>query len=430
MAQKAIYEFDGKKLIASQLPKFFPEFTFHNKLAILTPETDIDKLAAENPWLKTDKLVAKPDQLFGKRGKANLLLLDGNFEQLKEFAGEKLGKTFDISGKTGTLTRLLVEPFVPHTTEYYVSITSDRDNDIVHFSQEGGIFVEENWDKVTHIAVPFDTDIDTFEFAKELPDLSESVIKFIKGLLHVYQEQDFTFLEINPFAITEDNQIVPLDLKSRLDNTAYFNHTETWGNPENPIEFPGGFGQELSSEEKYIEELDEKTGASLKLKLINPDGRIWTLLSGGGASVIFTDTIVDLGFGHELANYGEYSGNPSLEHTQIYAGTVIDLMTRTPDPDGKPKYLFIAGGIANFTNVKATFTGIVNVFREKVDAMKKANVKVYVRRGGPYEKEGLQMMKDIGKELDFSIEVHDRYTPLTRIVPIALKEEKGEQQVI
>ncbi|MCF2140646.1 MAG: ATPase [Candidatus Lokiarchaeota archaeon] len=424
MAQKPIYEYDGKKLIASQLPKYFPEFKFHNKLAILTPETDIDALAEKQPWLKTDRLVAKPDQLFGKRGKANLLLLDGNFDQLKQFAAEKLGKTFEIRGKKGVLKRLLVEPFVPHKTEYYVSITSDRDHDIIHFSVEGGIFVEENWDKVAHIPVPFDADIDNFDFKGKLPDLgdlSDLVEKFIKGLLHVYQDQDFAFLEINPFAISEDKQIVPLDLKSRLDNTAYFLHPDTWGNPENPIEFPGGFGQELTPEEQKIAELDEKTGASLKLRIINPNGHIWTLLSGGGASVIFTDTIADLGFGNELSNYGEYSGNPSLEHTEIYAETVIDLMTRNPDPEGKPKYLFIAGGIANFTNVKATFAGIVNAFRKKVDALKKANVKIYVRRGGPYEKEGLQMMKDIGKELDIPIEVYDRYTPLTRIVPIALK---------
>ncbi|RLI61561.1 MAG: ATPase, partial [Promethearchaeia archaeon] len=138
MAQKPIYEYDGKKLIASELPKYYPEFKYHGKLAILTPETDFNKLAEENPWLKTDKLVAKPDQLFGKRGKANLLLLDADFDQLKKFAAEKLDKIFEIGGKKGKLMRLLVEPFIPHDTEYYISITSDRDNDIVHFSLEGG----------------------------------------------------------------------------------------------------------------------------------------------------------------------------------------------------------------------------------------------------------------------------------------------------
>lgn len=424
MASKSIYEYDAKTLIASELPKYIPEFKFHGKLAVLTPDTDIDKLAEELPWLKTDKLVAKPDQLFGKRGKANLLLLDADLNQLKAFAAEKLNKTFEISGKKGTLTRLLVEPFIPHDTEYYISITSDRDNDIVHFSLEGGIFVEENWDKVTHIPIPFDSDIDSFDFAAKLPDVgdySDILIPFVKGLLHVYQDQDFTFLEINPFAITSKKEIIPLDLKSRLDNTAYFLHSNTWNNSDNPVEFPGGFGQELTKEEEYIDELDSKTGASLKFKLLNPDGRIWTLLSGGGASVIFTDTIADLGFGGELANYGEYSGNPSREYTELYAGTIIDLMTRNPAPNNKHKYLFIAGGIANFTNVKATFLGIVSVFRKKVDQLKKANVKIYVRRGGPYEKEGLQLMKDIGKELDLPIEVHDRYTPLTRIVPLAMK---------
>ena len=426
MASKAIYEFEGKKLIASELPKYYPDFKYHGKLAILTPETDFGKLAKENPWLLKDKLVAKPDQLFGKRGKANLLLLDANFDQLKKFAAEKLNKTFEIGGKEGKLTRLLVEPFIPHDTEYYVSITSDRDNDIVHFSLEGGIFVEENWDKVTHIPIPFDADIDSFDFTSKLPKTgknSEILVSFIKGLLHVYQDQDFTFLEINPFAITSDKQIVPLDLKSRLDNTAYFLHNSTWNNADNPVEFPGGFGQELTKEEQFIIDLDEKTGASLKFKLLNPDGRIWTLLSGGGASVIFTDTIADLGYGSELANYGEYSGDPSREFTELYAETVIDLMTRIPAPKNKPKYLFIAGGIANFTNVKATFLGIVGAIRKKVDQLKKAKVKIYVRRGGPYEKEGLQLMKDIGKELDLPIEVHDRYTPLTRIVPIAMEGE-------
>ena len=34
-------------------------------------------------------------------------------------------------------------------------------------------------------------------------------------------------------------------------------------------------------------------------------------MAGGGASVIYSDTICDLGGASELANYGEYSGAPS-----------------------------------------------------------------------------------------------------------------------
>jgi ATP citrate (pro-S)-lyase len=44
-----------------------------------------------------------------------------------------------------------------------------------------------------------------------------------------------------------------------------------------------------------------------------------------------------------------------------------------------------------------------------------------VRRGGPNEKEGLKLMKDVGEEIGVPIEVYDRYTHMTRIVPLSLK---------
>ena len=34
-------------------------------------------------------------------------------------------------------------------------------------------------------------------------------------------------------------------------------------------------------------ELDAKSGASLKLTILNKKGRIWTMVAGGGASVIY-----------------------------------------------------------------------------------------------------------------------------------------------
>ncbi|MFX1309565.1 MAG: ATP citrate lyase citrate-binding domain-containing protein [Promethearchaeota archaeon] len=429
MAQKNIYEYDAKKLLASQLPKYFPDFNYHNKLAIIESNTDLDRLVNENPWIKSVKVVVKPDQLFGKRGKAKLILLDADLNQVKNFCKDNLNKEFLIGNVKGNLTRLLVEPFIPHEKEYYVSITSDRENDIIHFSFEGGIFIEENWDKVNHISIPLGTDINAFDLAGQMPDLGDLkdvLIPFIKGLFQVYVDQDFAFLEINPFAITKDKKIVPLDVKARLDDTAAFVHTDTWGNPTNPIEFPAGFGQEMSPEEAKIKDLDEKTGASLKLTILNRNGNVWTMVAGGGASVIYTDTIADLGFSEELGNYGEYSGNPSQEHTQIYAQTLIDLITEKPDPKGKEKYLIIGGGIANFTDVKATFSGIVSAIKNSVDKLKKANVKILVRRGGPNEKQGLELMKQVGEETGIPIEIYDRYSSMTRPVARMIEKMRGE----
>jgi len=419
LAQKNIYEFDAKKLLASQLPKYYPEFNYHNKLMIVDCDTDLEKSISENPWIQTEKVVVKPDQLFGKRGKANLILLDASCDEMKDFCYSNLDRICEIGNVRGELKRLLVEPFIPHEKEYYLSITSEREGDVIHFSFEGGIFIEENWDKVTHVSIPVGTDIASFNLESKMPklgDMKNTLIPFIKGVYKVYVDQDFTFLEINPFAITKDKKIVPLDVKARLDDTAAFLHPDTWGNPEHPIEFPSGFGQIFSTEEKLISDLDEKTGASLKLKILNREGRVWTMVAGGGASVIYTDTIADFGLGAELGNYGEYSGNPSQEHTQIYAQTLIDLITESPDPKGREKYLIIGGGIANFTDVKATFTGIVNAIKKSVDKLKKANVKILVRRGGPNEKQGLELMKKVGEETGIPIEIYDRYNSMTRPV--------------
>lgn len=121
------------------------------------------------------------------------------------------------------------------------------------------------------------------------------------------------------------------------------------------MEFPAPFGREMSKEESYIAELDAKTGASLKLTVLNAKGRIWTLVAGGGASVVYADAIASAGYSDELANYGEYSGAPTETQTYYYARTVLDLMLRAP-LSSEGKVLFIGGGIANFTNVRNFIT--------------------------------------------------------------------------
>ncbi|RQW79133.1 MAG: hypothetical protein EHM14_09675, partial [Methanothrix sp.] len=68
MAQRGIREYDAKRLLARFLPEYLSEFSYKGDLALIGPDTDIEELAAANPWLKEGRLVVKPDQLFGKRG--------------------------------------------------------------------------------------------------------------------------------------------------------------------------------------------------------------------------------------------------------------------------------------------------------------------------------------------------------------------------
>jgi ATP citrate (pro-S)-lyase len=78
-----------------------------------------------------------------------------------------------------------------------------------------------------------------------------------------------------------------------------------------------------------------------------------------------------------LANYGEYSGAPSENQTYEYAKTVLDLMTRGA-PRSNGKILIIGGGIANFTNVAATFKGIVRALKDNKLRLVDHQVKVSV----------------------------------------------------
>ena len=429
MAQRGIREAAAKRIIAKYLPEFSGgKLEYEGLVALISSDTDLKRFPEEHPWVNEKKLVVKPDQLFGKRGKHGLVLVNASWEDAKGWIRERMGKEVTIGKARGKLTHFLVEPFTPHSEdeEYYVAIKDGREADTIYFSLKGGIFVEENWDKVLRMEVPIDEDmekaLESAGIGEKIPDMPEEkrerIIEFIKALYRIYANLGFTYLEINPFTFDSEGNIVPLDTVARLDDTAAFECSKYWG----AIEFPPPFGRHLSPEEQYIKEMDEKSGASLKLTILNPKGRVWTMVAGGGASVIYADTVVDLGFGEELANYGEYSGNPSTDETYEYARTILDLMTREKDPRGK--VLIIGGGIANFTDVAKTFTGIIKALEEYADRLKENNVKIYVRRGGPNYKEGLRRIKEAGERLGLDIEVYGPETHMTKIVRMALRPEE------
>lgn len=426
MAQRGIREYHGKKMIAKYWSEYFKDLEkYEGKVTLVDPKTSMDDLAEHNPWLKKERLVVKPDQLIGKRGKHNLILLNASFEEARNWIEERMNKEITIGEVTDKLSHFLVEPFVPHdrNKEYYVAITSNRRGDAIHFSAHGGVDIEEVWDTVVIIQVPILSNIDDIKIKEKLPrDLPEEekdrITGFIKGLFRFYSDLGYAYLEINPLIVTKRG-LIPVDTVARLDDTAQFMCGKKWGD----IEFPAPFGRRLTKEEKFIKDMDEKSGASLKLTVLNQKGRVWTIVAGGGASVVYTDTVFDLGFKDELANYGEYSGNPSTDETYQYTKTILDLMTREIDPKGK--ILLIGGGIANFTDVAKTFTGIIKALKEYRKNLIDNKVEIYVRRGGPNYQEGLRNMRELGRTLGVPVKVFGPEAHMTSIVPMALKRKRG-----
>ncbi|CAL5412646.1 unnamed protein product [Camellia sinensis] len=147
-----------------------------------------------------------------------------------------------------------------------------------------------------------------------------------------------------------------------------------------------------------------ETSASLKFTVLNPEGRIWTMVAGGGASVIYADTVGDLGYASELGNYAEYSGAPNEEEVLQYARVVIDCATA--NPDGRKRVLLIGGGIANFTDESK---------------LKAARMHIYVRRGGPNYQTGLAKMRALGEELGVPLEVFGPEATMTGICKQAIE---------
>jgi ATP citrate (pro-S)-lyase len=425
MAQKAIREADGKRMIARLLKEYTNgKYTINDTFVAVGPDTDLKKLPTAYKWLMKEKLVVKPDQLIKRRGKSKLLLLNADWKEAEKWIKERMSKPVTVGTVTGILDHFIVEPFVPHneTDENYLAILSERDGDQILFHHRGGINVGDIDAKAARLKVPIGTFPASADIEKQLltnvhKERRSLIAGFIEGMFKFYADLNYTYLEINPFVVS-GNRIIPLDLAAKLDDTAEFVSGKKWGG----ITFPSPFGRMLSKEEAYIAELDSKTGASLKLTIINPEGRVWTMVAGGGASVIYADTITDLGFMNEMANYGEYSGDPNEEFTYLYARTILDLMTRKRNPKGK--FLLIGGGIANFTDVANTFKGIVRALKEYKDKLRENNVKIYVRRGGPNYKEGLRVMRELGEQLGVPIEVYGPETHMTKIVSMALKGGK------
>ncbi|KAG8931643.1 citrate synthase [Tulasnella sp. 418] len=415
MSSKPIREYDAKLLLAYWLERAPPvtksatvatdfiyppaavaQVAWDPESGAITPDTQLPS------WVFNTKLVAKPDQLIKRRGKAGLLALNKDWPDARAWIAERAGKPVKVESTTGTLNTFIVEPFLPHPaeTEFYVCINSDRDGDNILFTHEGGVEVGDVDAKALKLSVP--VDLEKFPSRQDIRDTllvhvpeakKETLVDFLIRLYSVYVDLHFAYLEINP--------LICLDV------------------------FPAPFGRDLTREEAYIQKLDGSTGASLKLTVLNAEGRIWTMVAGGGASVVYSDAIAAHGFAHELANYGEYSGAPTEGQTYEYAKTIIDLITRgKPHPDGK--ILIIGGGIANFTNVAATFKGIIRALKEYKTPLINHKVRIFVRRGGPNYQEGLKAMRLLGESLGVPIKVFGPETHITEIVPLALGVTKKQ----
>src|SRR3989338_4343248 len=359
MSRVKISEYRAKKIILGGAYK-----------GVSVCDDEKTKLPAKGKW------VAKVDQGVKKRMKHGLVAVDVS----PQSAARSIGKW-----KKKDFSQFLIEPLFKHSPEeeQYLSLERVREGIRMLHTREGGIDIESNPEAVKTYLIRTPEDLSAVAKASKLPEL------FLKNLVSAFETNFFAFLELNPLIVRGDT-VVPLDAAALVDSAGAF-FTRAWS--EDDI-------VKLKTKhpaEGRIEALAAPTPASLKLNVLNKNGALFLLLSGGGGSIVIADEAQLEGAGKQIGNYGEYSGGPTRQETYLYAKEVIGLLLASRPPAGGKKALVIAGGVANFTDIKKTFAGIVDTLTESADALRAKGVKVFVRRGGPNEKAGLALTHDFLK---------------------------------
>lgn len=333
------------------------------------------------------KYIIKVDQGIKKRGKQGLIRLNVTKKDAKKAIEELSGKGFE---------RFIAEPMIPHedSEERYLSIERVREGFQLLYSASGGVDIEERPES-----------IETYKSIDEVP----LPCAFLEHVTEVMDREHLSFVEINPLVVRDDACIL-LDAAVLADSAGSWQ--ASW-NEDDIVE-----ASTKSQAERTIVELNDGSPASFSFRVLNPDGAIWLLLSGGGASITIADEAANRGKADKLGNYGEYSGGPTREETQLYTEAVLQQVFQSAAPK---KAIVIAGGVANFTDVKKTFAGIIDALSAHMKELKAAGIVVFVRRGGPNEKEGLALMEKFLRQHDIYGSVHGSDKVLTTVVDEALR---------
>jgi citryl-CoA synthetase large subunit len=351
-----LYEFEGKQLL--------------QKYGITTPKGVVvrrgDDAASLYSALGISEVVVKAQVLSGKRGKNNGIVFCSSADEVVRACNQLFTTT--IRGQH--VASALVEEKIVIAREEYVSIVYNTTSQqpMILYSREGGMDIEEvSAEKIVRAPL----DIRVSEVLSPLLPKSD----IFQKIWNCFLAEDTRQIEINPLIITTDGRYVAADAKIALDEDAFYRHEE-WSQ----LEPRTMMGRLPTEREVAVKKIDEGEGyyRGTAGKYIEMDGDIAILFSGGGASIANMDALIKAGL--KPANYTEYSGNPPREKVRELAKIVLS----------KPglRGLWIAGGVANFTNIAETFHGIVDALDEI-----KPNYPIVIRRAGPFEEEGMRLMK-------------------------------------
>jgi succinyl-CoA synthetase beta subunit len=262
-----------------------------------------------------NRCVVKAQILAGGRGKGGGIRFATTFAEAQASAADMLGThlvTRQTSQKGIEIKYVLIEEAVSIKKELYLAITIDRSlqTPILIASIEGGMEIEEVAKKSPDSIIKEPIDIffgvhpfQTRRIASQLSLSGTLLIKLntlITNLFSAFVNNDCSLLEINPLAVTVDDELCALDAKMDIDDNAIYRHPEF----EQISQYQGV---------SPVESLAKK----YKLSYISLDGNIGCLVNGAGLAMATMD-IIKL-HGGEPANFLDVGGDASMEQvTQAF----------------------------------------------------------------------------------------------------------------
>ena len=308
---------------------------------------------AENivSWLNEDKIVVKAQVHAGGRGKAGGIKVCSGDEEVIKTVDKMIGMkiiTPQTSESGKTVRRVYLEKGYDIQKELYLCITVDRETggNTIIYSRKGGINIEEVSEKtpneIHNMKIAPGSDLLTHHARTIVYNLGLKgavAKKAQKNILSVYKafvSLDAAMIEINPFAITKNEDVVILDCKASFDDNALYR-------------------QRVVAEMKDENEYDplELEAARHDLNYVKLDGNIGLMVNGAGLSMATMDIIKY--YGGEAANFMDVAGAATPERV----AAAFKLIYKDPDVQGILINIF--GGMMRCNDIA---TGLVNASKE------------------------------------------------------------------
>ncbi|MDZ4288363.1 MAG: ADP-forming succinate--CoA ligase subunit beta, partial [Prosthecobacter sp.] len=316
------------------------------KFGVSTPPGNVAATAEEAGRIAQELggagLVVKAQVHAGGRGKGTFkngfkggVHVVNTAQEAQDIAGKMLGQTLVThqTGPEGKLVgKVLIAKSVDIQKEHYFAILFDRGSSshALIASTEGGMNIEEvaerTPEKIVKEFVHPTLGLQSYQARKIAAELglrgplANQTVKLITALWNLYLQSDCSLVEVNPLAITTDNQVYALDATCYFDDNARYRQ------------------KSIAAMRDLAEEDPREVAASeFGLNYIGLDGNIACLVNGAGLAMATMD-IIKL-HGGDPANFLDVGGGATKE--QVTAAFKIIL----GDPKVKGILVNIFGGI-------------------------------------------------------------------------------------